>query len=548
MSAANATSLFDPMSFNANMENSNPNPQPFTGGSNIAPMPVSSAKDNPFTDVLNHVSAFNDAMNPKPVQASPVNALATGPGGGDPFAGGDGSPKIGLPPPTVGGPAIPDPVPGQGQQGGTPPTTPGSPRGHASAPPSAFSDANPPPKPPNTEDPEVFAGWARQFAFKNPAFANITAADVSNQRALAVSGAFVQMGRPEYQDFLTWYAAGMPGGQFTPTVPPPTGGFGTPAGGGNTNGGGVATNNPHQPFDPNTGAPIPPPGTPPPVAPPTGTPPVGAPPTTTPPPATPPGTTPPATTPPAAVPPPDIQSLIDMFQKEAGANNGPNIESMLNPMFARQRQLASDQLRATAALTPGRLESGGFGQNEAQAISDLSGKQSATMADALQQQHLAQMQQNTQLMSLATTAGMQKYVTDINADLTRFQVNTNADLQKWLDNADNSLKKYGIDTNDVLARYQSELQLKGQMYSADRGVDAAALQAAAAHAAAAAQAAASTQNAQLQFGLGMQGLNVDREKNIGQFILGLLGVGNMDMNTINGILAGLLPGTTVVKP
>lgn len=551
------SALPDP--FDSTNRNSNPAPQPFTGGSNIAPMPVSSAKDNPFADVLNHVSAFNDAMNPKPVQSSLGGGSlipfpsATGPNG-DPLGGNGTGPTLGAPPAAGGGPdpnttrsravAPPStmPTPGQGQNGAAP-----------------YSDANPPIKPPNTEDPEIFADWARKYAYKNPDFANITAADVTNQRALAVSGSFAQMGHPEYQDFLTWYAAGRPGGQYTP---PPQSGQGGPP----TVVPGAPTWNPGDPippgmiYDPYRGLiPAPQPGQPP-AAPPSAPPPAGGGSGQPPLPPTDPVITippsgggngsphPPPGTPPAGTPPPDIQSLIDMFQKEAGANNGPDIESMLNPMFARQRQLASDQMRAEAALTPGRLESGGFEMNKDQAISDLSGKQSATMADALQQQHLAKMQQNTQLMSLATTAGMQKYVTDINADLTRFQVNTNADLQKWLDSSDNTLKKYGIDTNDVLQRYQAELALKGQQYSADRGVDAAGLQAAAAHAAAAAQAAASQANAQLQFGLGMQGLNVDREKNIGQFILGLLGVGNMDMNTLNGILNGLLPGTTVVKP
>lgn len=237
-----------------------------------------------------------------------------------------------------------------------------------------------------------------------------------------------------------------------------------------------------------------------------------------------------------------------MFTKEAGANNGPDMEKLLNPMFARQRQKLDETLRASAALTPGRLESGGFGMNEGQALSDLSGVQSGKLADSLQAQHLAQMQQNTALMGLATQAGMQKYITDMDADLKKFEVNSNSDLQKWIDSQDNALKKYGIDTQDLFARYQAELQLRGIKYSADRGVESAALQAAAAHAAASAAAAASLANGQLQYQLGMQGLNVDREKNIGTFILGLLGNGNLNLNALNGILNGILPGYTIAKP
>lgn len=581
--------------------NSNPSPQPFTGGSNIAPMPVSTARDNPFTDVLNHVGAFNAALSNNggigipsgPFVPPPTGQPGTYGKGGisipsgpfippPPSASKDALkgvepkpqtvPPISLPPraysatatpppdETNGG-GTPSPVPSRGQQT-TPPATPSDPRTHPSAPPVVYTDANPPPRPSEQDmaNPETAAAYYRLFGTNqgltgyNPAFANITGDDVNAQRNFAVSGGFAAMGHSEYQDFGTWYLAGKPtppaanagpptvspqpgepvwgpqvdywGNPIGPAVPPPAGGnqpplpteppvIAAPPGPG-----GISI--PPGPFDPNGPHPG---GTPPPNGPKPGDP-GGA----------------------TGAAPPDIQSLIDMFQREAGANNGPNIESMLNPMFARQRQQVSDQMRAQAALTPGRIESGGFGQNEGQAISDLSGKQSATMADALQQQHLAQMQQNTQLMTLATNAGMQKYVTDINADLTRFQVNTNADLQRWLDTADNTLKKYGIDTGDVLARYQAELQLKGQMYSADRGVDAASLQAAAAHAAAAASSAASQANAQLQYQLGMQGLNVDREKNIGQFILGLLGMGNMDINSLNGILNGLLPGTTVVRP
>lgn len=525
-------------------------PQPFTGGSNIAPMPAQSKSGgNPFTDVLNHVDAFNTALSgggpsPSPWQATPlssVNPMAnTQPGDGFDKGGIGDAPNNGG---TNGG-------------GGTQPVS--DPRTRPSAPPAAYSDVNPPPKPSDEDmrDPEKAAAYYRLFNFKNPAFASISGADVTNQRMLAVSGQFAAMGHPEWQDIGTWVLAGKPGGQYQPA----TGGTPAPDGGPVPDGGypAPALGDEWRQFAPapyqgywNPGGTQPPPasGAPPSVAPPAGTtPPPGTPPppASTAPPAPPAGTTPPPAG--SGAPPPDIQSLIDMFQKEAGANNGPDIESLLNPMFARQRQVVSDQMRAEAALTPGRLESGGFGENEGDALATLSGQQSGKMADALQAQHLAKMQQNTQLIQLGTQAGMQKYVADLNADLTKFQVNSNADLQKWLDSADNVLKKYGIDTNDVLQRYQSELQLKGQMYSADKGVDAAALQASAAHAAAAAASAASQANAKLQYDLGMQGLNVDREKNIGNFILGLLGVGNMDLNTINGILNGIVPGTVIAKP
>lgn len=511
--------------------------QPFTGGPGYTPMPAQTGKNgNPFTDVLDHVSAFNDAMNP---QSAPIPS-GTGFGGPMPvsaFSTSNPNAGTGSDPLTPGGTPTTPVTP-------TPSTPASDPRTRAVAPPQGgttkWSAANPMPKPSDEEmrNSETAANWYRSFAWQNPAFANITAADVEAYRAY-----------PQGMSIDQWYLAGHRAGDPVPQ-------------GGDPNGGYVAPRiEPH--VDPNTGI-VTYPGQAPPAATTTPTQPPAAPPGTVPPPpvtgdpsAKPPGggfigppigTAPPAGTQPPATPPPDIQSLIDMFQKEAGTGNGPDVESMLNPMFARQRQKLDETLRASAALTPGRLESGGFGMNEGQALSDLSGVQSGKLADALQQEHLAKMQQNTALITLGTTAGMQKYVADLNADLTKFQVNTNADLAKWINSADNTLKKYGIDTGDVLARYQSELALKGQMYSADKGVDAAALQAAAAHAAAAASAAASQANAKLQYNLGMQGLNVDREKNIGQFILGLLGIGNMDLNSLNGILNGILPGTVATKP
>lgn len=537
---------------------SNPAPVPFTGGSNIAPMPVDTGKGNPYADVLNHVAAWNTALSgATPTAAPQAFAFSTvqNPDGG-PFDPND---------PTGG--HLPDPGSGsgtdqsdpRGRASVPPPPAPSDPRSRSSNPPPVYSAANPPPKPSDLDmaNPEVAADWYRKFAYENPAYANITASDVNAYRSN--HGGMV---------FNEWYLAGNrgptaagtdPNGNPTPADPGKGLGQAQPPAGTPPLGGGpyvppyVAANDPN---NPNAKPPAPLPNAPggpklppvDPVVPYTG--PAPPPDPNAPPGATPPGTTPPVdpNAPPPGGTPSDIQKLIDMFKAEAGSGNGPDIESMLNPMFARQRQKLDETLRAGAALTPGRLESGGFGMNEGQALSDLSGVQSGKMADLMQQENLAKMQQNTQLITLGTQAGMQKYVADLNADLTKFQVNTNADLQKWLDNADNALKKWGIDTGDVLARYQADLQLKGQQYSADRGVDAASLQASAAGAAAGASAAASRANAQLQYQLGMQGLNVDREKNIGQFILGLLGQGNMDLNTLNGILNGILPGTVVTKP
>lgn len=535
------------------------------------PLPSSSTgSDNPFTDVLNHVSAFNAALSPATTTQSafaPVTAQsvmlnpdqgAGGNGGGG--TGGGGTTTTPAPsPPSINSPnlvpsggTLPQPSTPRIQPSTPPPsnpvdsTNPPPVVGPSTATTPVYSVENPPPPPDPTKmaDPAYAAAYYQKFAYLNPAYANITADDVNTQRSLAISGQFAASGHPEYQDFSTWFLAGKPNGA-TPANPsnalqPGDPGFVMPPG---------MTWDPYRGLVPISQPGTTPPGGTTPPLPPTdpGTPPGGTtPPGTTPPGTTPPGTTPPSTDPTTSTPDANIQNLIDIFNSQKG-QNGPDMETMLAPMFQRQSTMLQQQLEAQAALTPGRLESGGFGQNEGMALADLSGQQSATLgADQLQMAQ-AQMTQNTALTGLATTAGMQQYTTDINADLTKFQVNTNADLQKWLDNSDNVLKKYGIDTTDLTQRYQAQLQLQGQKYSADANVNAAALQAAATESAAAAQTAASQANAQLQYQLGLQGLGVTRENNIGNFILGLMGQGNVDINSLTGILNGMLPGTVVAK-
>jgi hypothetical protein len=243
----------------------------------------------------------------------------------------------------------------------------------------------------------------------------------------------------------------------------------------------------------------------------------------------------------------DIQKLIDQFT--AGAKQTqPDVQALLDPMFSTQRTQLQQQLEAQGALTPGRTQSGGFGQNMALAESNLVGQQSATLAGALQQQSLAQMQQNTALIQIGTTAGMQKYTTDINADLQKFSVVTNADLQKYLDNADNVIKKYGIDTTDLYSRYAAQLQLQGAEAGAGATVNAAGLYAAASGAAAAASAAASEHNAQLQYNLGIAGLGATQQNNQANFILGLLGLGGSNIGNLDQIINSIIGGNTYVKP
>lgn len=262
---------------------------------------------------------------------------------------------------------------------------------------------------------------------------------------------------------------------------------------------------------------------------------------------------PPAATPPGTSPgtPPntDIQSLIDLFAKNyTSKQQQPGVESLLDPMFARQRQNLLGDLNAEGAATGAIYSPGGFGENKATALSNLGAQQSGQLAGELGKEYLATVQQNTELAKISTEAGMQKYVADINADLERYKVNTNADLQKWLSNADNALKKYGIDTNDVLQRYMADEAAAVGKYSADASVSAARLHAAAAASAAQAQSQADMLRTQLQNQLGIAQLNVTREENIGNFILGLTSMGITSLDQLQNILNGLPTGTVVAGP
>jgi hypothetical protein len=266
-------------------------------------------------------------------------------------------------------------------------------------------------------------------------------------------------------------------------------------------------------------------------------------------PSTPLTTTPPPPPDPNAAPSDEIQRLIDLYSSTYGNSQQPGVESLLNPMFARQRQNAIGDINAAgAALGSDVISSGGFGANRNQAVSDLSGQQSAALAGELSKEYLAKMDQQTKFAGFATEAGMQKYVTDINAQLSRDNVQTNADLARWLATEDNALKKYGIDVNDVLQRYQADLQLKGIQYSADASVSAASIHAAATQAAASAAAGAGMYGADLNYKLGLAGLGVDREKNIGSFMIDLFKLGLGGLSGMSDIFSNFPFGSVVVKP
>lgn len=332
------------------------------------------------------------------------------------------------------------------------------------------------------------------------------------------------------------------------------------------NGGGQPTGPP--PLPPGT----PPAGTPPATAPspgatppPVGTPPPpGAPPVPTPgggvfPPETP-HAPPPGTNPNGNVPAwymDELQKFTEARNKDYGAG--------FQPQFQNERDALTRQLEASAAAD-GRINSGGFGESLGRNQAQLIGEQGAKVADlqfkgdqAAQDRILAAssaaLQSATALHGIDTAANTQLQVAYLDDATKRYGIKTNDDLQKWLNSADsNTLAKYGIDKGDLLDRYKAELSLKGSMYSADRGLDAAAMSAAASQAGASAALEAARIGADAsRFGdttranTALTGFDVDRENNIMRYILGMYGLNNDAIKNLLG--GGSSPvGTVVVKP
>jgi hypothetical protein len=239
-------------------------------------------------------------------------------------------------------------------------------------------------------------------------------------------------------------------------------------------------------------------------------------------------TRPPGTPPPAQ---PNLTNFNDVLNTVIG-----EVSQRYNPMFQQQQGDLQRQLQQSAAVS-GALNSGGFGATAGKAMNQLMGQQGQQLGQEISEQ-------TKNYSQLA----MQKYVTEINAAVQQEQIRTNADLERYAQD----LQKYGIDKNDLLARYQSQLALKGQMYSADRSVDAAALHAAASQAAAAASAQASMYAANLGYQSDLMRGDISREQNIMQFILGAYALGpdwaRLILQSGPEGMFGNVPGDVVVRP
>jgi hypothetical protein len=203
----------------------------------------------------------------------------------------------------------------------------------------------------------------------------------------------------------------------------------------------------------------------------------------------------------------------------------------MNPEFQNEQRDLARALTQHAAIT-GEINSGGNATTFGRSMGDLIAKQGADVADK----------------------AFQARESALNRTLDFSKFSNNFELEKWMASQDQTLKRYGIDQQTLMDKYKSELALKGEMYSADRGVDAAALHAAAASAAAEAGAQASMYNAQLGYQSNMLNSDVDRERNIMNYELGIAGLGPeyakwLFSTSPEALLGGLQPpGQVIVNP
>ena len=230
---------------------------------------------------------------------------------------------------------------------------------------------------------------------------------------------------------------------------------------------------------------------------------------------------------------PQLEDFNDSLSKTIA-----EISSRYKPGFDRANDDLQQRLMQTGAIT-GAVNAGGFTDVVGDALIGQGAEQSKELGAEISKQVI-----NSQQLA------MTKYVAELDDAFKSLQLRTNADLEAKAQ----ELQKYGIDKGDLLERYKSELALKGVTYSADRQVDAAAMQAAASSAAAASNAAAAKYNADRDYALGLVNADVTREGNIWAGLV-QLGLGSADWmkwflasDPLGVITGNTPPGDVVVKP
>lgn len=312
-----------------------------------------------------------------------------------------------------------------------------------------------------------------------------------------------------------------------PNSPPPPGTTITPSGGS----GGYAATGP---------APAPPPATVPPPAPqpqpaPTPSPAPAPPPATAPtpptvaaPPPAPAPPTPPPTAPPATVPPPAATPSSTTPTPPNPNDLIASLHSVLDPGFQWEQDQLTRSARAASAANGGYADdSGGAGANLLNAQQALAANQGTRLSDYVTSADQKALDRALQYYMTNTQAGTSRYQVDadkaiaaMNADVQRFGITTNADIEQ----GKIDFGKYQIDKTDLLERYKAELALKGQQYSADKQLDAAALQKAASASIAASNERASKYAADLQHATDIANLGQNDINSKRNYDLGVLGI------------------------
>jgi len=240
-----------------------------------------------------------------------------------------------------------------------------------------------------------------------------------------------------------------------------------------------------------------------------------------------------ATTPPGMPAAPVLGNFDEQLERTIREVTG-----RYSPMFERQQEDLARKLLHVGGVT-GAANSGGFTETLGSSMNELTGQQNAQLGE-----QISTLTQSSQKLA------MDKYVAELSAAVQTEGIRTNADLERKAQ----ELQKYGIDKNDLLERYKAELAKSGIMYSADRGVDAAKLQAAAQSAAANASAAASRYNADRDYQLGLIGMDVTRENNIFRGLIDIAALGGdwakwvMASDPFSILTGSQTPGDVVIKP
>lgn len=238
------------------------------------------------------------------------------------------------------------------------------------------------------------------------------------------------------------------------------------------------------------------------------------------------------------------------------------MRSLLGNQFGMERDDLARQMNAQAVLTgdvnAGTYNDAKFGRAQAQLV----GEQGKRLTDAavaanesgqqrMLQKYIAEMGNTTEQQKIEAD----RFAAQLTADVTREGIKTNADLERWVKQHEFDLQQKGIDANLFIEQYKADSAKEEGKYAADAGVNAARLQAGATRSAAGASASAAHFAAQLQQQLGIVNADVDRERNLMQFILGMGGLSNDALRNLMGMspdqfIGGnaVPPGTIVAQP